>query len=171
MIPLFGCWQDDAAVLQLTDVCYACPGRFLLVLRMRSGSTLRTVYAIEGNLLVGQTDVIGGAALPVADVQALIEQVQALQATADRAKVAVQQAEAALQALQQSSPGRVYIGDAPITPRQADLLIEAGADTWQDKAGMTWAEALSQSWQRMGKRHYLGIELWDQGAWQPLVRF
>ena len=79
-VPLTGSIDNGAAVLTLTEDCYAVPGRFIVSIFATNDDTTLCIYCGVGNVFRTESSIVAYPSASIPDIQELIDEAQAVSA-------------------------------------------------------------------------------------------
>lgn len=79
-VPLTGSIDNGAAVLTLTEDCYAVPGRFIVSIFATNDNTTLCIYCGVGNVFRTESSIVAYPSASIPDIQTLIDEAQAVSA-------------------------------------------------------------------------------------------
>ncbi len=96
---LTGSTASNTAALTLTESCYAVPGVFTLVVKAAAAQEVRTLLAVNGNILCSATDSVIDPENVIPSLSELLAQIDRMEQASDRAANAANSAETIAQSV------------------------------------------------------------------------
>ncbi len=119
----------DGVTLWLPEACYTVPGRYSLVVKLTDADTRRTVLWLEGNVARSRTDAIVDPENVVPSLDALLQQIAAMEAGTEAAASAASKAgaaaTAATAAAEQATSKATAAGNAATAANAAATAINS----------------------------------------------
>ena len=130
-LPIEGMVSGNAALVTLTDDCYAVPGHFMLTIQVSDGTVRHTLLHLHGEIIrtTGEQIISSGELLPT--LPQLLEDIAEMQAATSEARQVAQSAQQAAKDAGQAAT------DAAQAVQQAQQAVQEATGAAQAISGMT----------------------------------